>query len=260
MAPGFPARLERFGRVGSTQQIVAGWLAAGEPEVCVAVADEQQAGRGRHGRTWQAPPGAGLLLSAGFRPTGLPPDRAWRLGAIVALAMLDAAEEAASLRDGTLGLKWPNDLVAVGPEGALLKVAGVLGETSGAEGRIATAVVGIGVNVQWAATRFPPDLAGVMTSLSEVAGGRPVDRDLLLEAFLARLEPRYEALRSGRFDSGGWDERQRTTGRRLTVQVGDTSIAGVGDGVDPGTGALLLRGHRGTLAIDAGEVVSCRLA
>ena len=36
-----------------------------------------------------------------------------------------------------------------------------------------------------------------MTSLREVAGGRPIDRDALLEAFLGRLEARIEALRGG---------------------------------------------------------------
>ena len=64
----FLARRERFARVGSTNDVVRDWLAAGTPEVCLAVADEQTAGRGREGRTWVAPPGAALLLSLGFRP------------------------------------------------------------------------------------------------------------------------------------------------------------------------------------------------
>ena len=95
-APPFLAHLERFERVGSTNDVVRDWLAAGIEEVAIAVADEQSAGRGRGGRTWTAPPGAALLVSAGFRPGYLPPDRAWRLAAIVALAMADAAEDAAA--------------------------------------------------------------------------------------------------------------------------------------------------------------------
>ena len=70
------------------------------PEVCLAVADEQTEGRGRHGRTWTAPPGAALLGSLGFRPTWLAPDRAWRLAAVVALAMCDAAEDVAGSPPG----------------------------------------------------------------------------------------------------------------------------------------------------------------
>ena len=58
------------------------WLADGTPEVCLAIADEQTAGRGREGRAWVAPDGAALLLSLGFRPTWLEPERVWRLAAV----------------------------------------------------------------------------------------------------------------------------------------------------------------------------------
>src|SRR5262245_44648743 len=105
------SRVERFDTVGSTNDVVRGWLADGVPEVAVAVADEQSTGRGRHGRQWTAPAGAALLLTCGFRPAWLEPDRAWRLGATVALAMADAAEDAAGLPVGSIRLKWPNDLV-----------------------------------------------------------------------------------------------------------------------------------------------------
>jgi hypothetical protein len=93
-----------------------------------------------------------------------------------------------------------------------------------------------------------------------VAGGRPVDRDALLGGFLDRLAPRLEALRGGRFDAGGWAERQRTTGRGLTIDLGGRAIEGTGEGVDPGTGALLVRIGAEIVAVDAGEVVRCRVA
>ena len=88
-------RQERFASVGSTNDVVRSWLAAGEPEICLAVADEQTAGRGRNGRIWTAPAGVGLLLSLGFRPNWLAPDRVWRLAATVSLAMAHASEEVA---------------------------------------------------------------------------------------------------------------------------------------------------------------------
>lgn len=248
------------------------WLTAGEREVAIAVADVQTAGRGRHGRGWQAPPGAALLLSCGFRPAGsLAPIHGWRLAATVALAMLDAAEAAAGLKDDTLWLKWPNDIVAmpgaaagqpiaVGRGPQALKVAGVLGEVALTDGRIESAVVGIGVNADWSATEFPANLAMTMTSLRELAGGRPIDRDVLLEEFLARLEPRYLALRAGRFDVGGWSRRQVTTNRQVEVDLGDGSLVGVATGVEPSSGALLVEAGGRIEAIDSGEVVRCRLA
>ena len=84
------SRYERFDVVPSTNDVVAGWLREGTPEVCVAISDVQTQGRGRADRSWQAPPGAALLASVGFRPTWLAPEHAWRLGAIITLTMAEA--------------------------------------------------------------------------------------------------------------------------------------------------------------------------
>lgn len=256
----FPAKIEHFRAVDSTQRVVREWLEAGEPEVCVAVADHQTAGRGRQGREWIAPAGSALLLSAGFRPQGLLPRHGWRLAAIVALAMRDAAEEVCGLRDGTIWLKWPNDLVAVVEHRGVVKVAGVLGESVSGPRRVQSAVVGIGVNGNWQAADFPWLLAATMTSLRHLSGNRPIDHAALLDAFLARLEPRYEALNAGRFDAAGWSVTQVTTGRQVVVEVGGESILGMGTGVDPESGALLLSPDgKSELTVDSGEVTRCRV-
>lgn len=248
-------RQERFASVGSTNDVVRGWLSAGEPEICLAIADEQTAGRGRNGRTWTAPPGAGLLLSLGFRPTWLAPDRVWRLAATVSLAMADAAEEAAGLPDRCVRLKWPNDLViavdaggrALDPQGvdaaiegaSVRKLGGVLGETDGLGSDDPQVVVGIGLNGDWPAADFPAELDGIMTSLRAAAGDRPLDPALLLDAFTSRLETRIEALHGGRFDVADWVERQVITGRRIELVAPDgTAETVVARGVDAASGAL----------------------
>ncbi len=254
----FVSRLERFVEVDSTQRIVAGWLVAGAPEVAVATADIQTAGRGRTGRRWQAPSGTALLMTGGFRPRGLPLAQAWRIAAIASLALVEAAE-AQGFKDGMIGLKWPNDLIADGPNGEPLKLAGVLGEVAAADdGTVATCLVGLGINVDWPAVAFPRELAPTMTSLRELAH-RPVDRDAVLEGFLDRLEPRYEALMAGRFDSAGWTGRQRTTGRLVTLQVGDEVVEGTGAGVDPLSGALALEVGGSIRHFDSAEVLRCRI-
>ncbi len=232
-------RTGHFASVGSTNDIVRSWLAAGEPEVCLATADEQTAGRGRHGRTWVAPPGSALLASLGFRPTWLAPDRMWRLPATVALAMCDAAEDVGGLRQGAIRLKWPNDLVieVVGPNATLApgldvrdaldrlggpldlrKLAGVLGETDGLGTDDPRVIVGIGINADWAAADFPHGLRSSMTSLREAAGGRPIELGSLLGAFRDDLEARILALRAGFFDLATWAERQVTTGRLVVLE------------------------------------------
>ena len=196
-----------------------------------------------------------MSLSLGFRPTWLAPDRVWRLAATVSLAMADAAEEAAGLPDRSVRLKWPNDLViavdtsgrALDPQGleadlagaSVRKLGGVLGETDGLGTDDPWVVVGIGLNVDWAAADFPADLAPTMTSLRAAAGERPLDPAMLLDAFTSRLETRIEALHGGRFDVADWVERQVTNGRRIDLVAPDgTTETVLARGVDGASGAL----------------------
>lgn len=256
----FLARREQFTVVGSTNDVVRGWLADGTPEVCLAVADEQTAGRGREGRTWQAPPGAALLLSLGFRPAWIAAAQVWRLAAVVSLAMADAAEAIAGLPDGTIRLKWPNDLVI--ESDGVRKLAGVLGETDGLGGPDPRAVIGLGLNTNWAAADFPPDLAPTMTSLLETSGS-PVDHGALLDGFLARLETGIEALRHRRFDETAWAERQITTGRDVELIAPDGAVTTVQAlGVDAMTGALIVAdpdAPNGERQLVVGEIRHVRL-
>lgn len=259
----FPAHLEQFDRVGSTNDVVRDWLAAGHQEVCLAVAREQTAGRGRSGRTWIAPPDAALLLSLGFRPTWLAPDRAWQLAAIVSLAMADAADAIAGLAGGTIRLKWPNDLVVDGEDGLPRKLGGVLGETDGLGTADPRVVVGIGLNADWPETDFPPDLAGSITSLRALAGSPSFDATQLLAVFIDRLGVGYAALRAGSFDGAAWAGRQLTTGRTIRLETADGTEEVRALGVDASSGALMIadpKARGGERRVMVGEVTRVRLA
>ncbi len=261
----FLARREHLARVGSTNDVVRDWLAAGTPEVCLLVADEQTAGRGRGGRVWVAPPDAALLVSLGFRPGWLAPSKVWRLAAVASLAMAEAAETTAGLPAGTVRLKWPNDLVIAmgdgsGP-GGIRKIGGVLGETTGLGTADPRAVIGLGVNADWAATDFPADIAATMTSLRELTGRR-IERVDLLTVFEAYLEPRIGTLRSGRFDGAAWTARQVTTGREVRLETAQGIETVRATGVDPVTGALVVADPRATTRdrhVLVGEVTHVRL-
>ena len=270
----FFSRREHIRRLGSTNDLVAAWLAEGTPEVCFATAEEQTHGRGREGRTWQAPLGTSLLLSLGFRPGWLAPERTWQLAAVVPLAMADAAEEVAGLARGVIRLKWPNDLVVQvdppastsdgprePPHPAIRKLGGVLGETSGLGTDDPRAVIGIGVNADWERDDFPAELAEGMTSLRDESGGRPVDRVPLLDAFLDRLQAAVEGLRNGRFALSDWQQRQVTTGRLVDLLYpAGHRVTVVATGVDPSSGGLIVEEANAQRVIHSAEILHVRLA
>jgi BirA family biotin operon repressor/biotin-[acetyl-CoA-carboxylase] ligase len=218
----------------------------------------QTAGRGRLDRSWQDRPGSALLVSAGFRPTSVAAAHGWRLPAIASIAMVGAAASLLGPTADRLALKWPNDIVAL-HHGHLRKVAGVLTETSLQGDRLATAIVGLGVNVDWPRDDYPAELAETMWSLSEASGRRRIDRDALLEAWLERLAPLYEELLAGHFDALRWADAQITTGAAVEVETGTGSVRGVAVGVDRDSGALLVRTGAGEplSAIDVGDVLRC---
>jgi BirA family transcriptional regulator, biotin operon repressor / biotin---[acetyl-CoA-carboxylase] ligase len=257
------SRLEQFASVGSTNDVVAGWLRDGTPEVCLAVADEQTAGRGRNGRTWTAPSGAALLCSLGFRPTYLEPAVQWRLAAIASIAMAESAEAVAGLAPGTIRLKWPNDLVVAGTAGHVRKLAGVLGETHGAGTDDPQAIIGVGANTDWDPRAFPPGLAGDMTSLREQAPDQDATTVRLLDAFTTTLEPLVVALRAGAFPSDAWRDRQLTNGTVVRLERPDgTSETVRAVDVDAASGALVIEsllGERPARAITVGEIRHLRL-
>jgi BirA family biotin operon repressor/biotin-[acetyl-CoA-carboxylase] ligase len=253
--------LERFETVASTQTVVRGWLDEGVDEVCVAVADRQSQGRGRLDRVWQDQAGRSLLVSAGFRPTALPAGQAWRVPAIASIAMIGAATSLLGPTADRLVLKWPNDIVAV-HHGGLRKVAGVLTQGVPDGASMSSLVVGLGVNVDWAAAEFPPDLAGSMWSLSEASGRRRIDREALLTAWLARLGPMYEALLAGDFDGLRWADAQITTGAEVEVATGAETVVGTAVGVDHDSGSLLIRVGAGIplRTVSYGDVVRCEVS
>jgi BirA family biotin operon repressor/biotin-[acetyl-CoA-carboxylase] ligase len=217
--------------VGSTNDELKRLAEAGAPEGTLAIADEQTAGRGRLERSWLAPPGSSLLMSLLFRPTFLPPARIQQLTMICALALADAVAEVTGVE---VDLKWPNDIQLSGK-----KLAGILTELGfDAALRPAWAVVGTGLNVNLDFAGLP-QLVDMATSLS-LTLGRLVPRLPLLRAYLASLEARYDALRTGATAHHEWADRLATLGKSVTITTASGEHAGVAEAVDD-TGALLLR-------------------
>lgn len=216
---------------GSTNADLLALARTGAPEGSVLVADHQTAGRGRLGRTWEAPPGSSLLVSVLTRPND--PPRSLPVDALhlVSTALGVAASEALSdLTGSEVRLKWPNDLVAEGEAGTR-KLSGILAESIVEGDRVTALVVGIGINVNWPAA-IPSDLADIATAANHLAG-HDLDRADVLVATLERFSRCYATLgtASGQADLlDRYRARSATLGRRVRVELANETI--VGDAVD----------------------------
>jgi len=238
--------IEFHASIGSTNDRARQALREPGGEGVAVVADEQLAGRGRRGRTWLSPPGANLMVSVGLLPN-VDAALGGQLGAAAALAIRDAC--ASAIPEVPLAVRWPNDVV----DATGRKVAGLLVEAALEGGRLASAVIGVGINTNWRRADMPDAIRETATSLCELAG-TTVDRVELLSRVLGALDAEVALLERGispvpRLRTVSW-----LNGREVEVDLGGRSLTGrvVGLGDD---GSLLLEHEGATERLTVGEVV-----
>jgi BirA family transcriptional regulator, biotin operon repressor / biotin---[acetyl-CoA-carboxylase] ligase len=213
-------------RVDSTQRVAFALAADGALDGTVVVADVQTAGRGRHGRVWEATSGTSLLASIVRRPR-LPVARWPLLSLVTAVAVAEALEQTAGL---PTRLKWPNDVLA-----GDRKLAGIL-----LESRLWPApVVVIGVGINLSQRRFAGPLASRATSVF-LETGRVLDRDTALPAVVSALGAWH-----GRLETEGF-ERARARWLALNDTLGRVVE------VDGTVGTAVDLDHDGALVLDTG--------
>jgi BirA family transcriptional regulator, biotin operon repressor / biotin---[acetyl-CoA-carboxylase] ligase len=240
----FAGKLQFSAVTGSTNTDAMLAARAGAPHGSVFFADEQNAGRGRGDHAWHSPAGEGLYVSVLFRPR-LSLSRLAFLPFAAGLAAAHAIRETAGL---AVDLRWPNDLL-VGPR----KVGGLLVESSTEGGKLAFAVVGVGVNVHQRS--FDPALSTPGTSL-DVETGRSNPRQALLIALLKALALEAAALQ----DRENVEEILRRVeaastwilGRRVVVH-GPQACAGVTAGLDA-NGFLRVETPTGLVTVQTGGI------
>ncbi|MGH8823258.1 MAG: biotin--[acetyl-CoA-carboxylase] ligase [Jiangellaceae bacterium] len=230
---------------GSTNADVAAAARAGAAEGLVIAADHQTAGRGRLGRTWSSPRGAGLAVSALLRPSGVPAHR-WPW--IPLLAGVVVVEALRTIPGVDTVLKWPNDVLLGGA-----KLAGILVERVEG-GESPAAVVGIGLNIS-AAPQGATSLAA--------GSGSEVDPEAVLATLVDCLSSRYEAWVGQGGNPAPWlGAAYRavcdTLGREVRVDLpGDATIEGRAVDIDA-AGRLVLRTPTGDAVVGAGDIVHLR--
>jgi BirA family biotin operon repressor/biotin-[acetyl-CoA-carboxylase] ligase len=240
-----------FSTIGSTNDVASTLADAGEHEGAVVIADTQTAGRGRRGRAWFSPRGAGLYVSVILAPARAVRDggRATALLTLTAgVALAEAVEQVTGLAPD---IKWPNDLLVGRRKLAGILAEGVAARTS--DPGINAVVLGYGLNVSPAA--YPPDLGDRVTSL-ESELGRPIDRAELCARSLESLARRYDDLLDAEYDVilDAWRERSPgSRGARVSWDTPSGPKSGMTIGVDD-VGALLVRVGERTERVVAGEI------
>jgi BirA family biotin operon repressor/biotin-[acetyl-CoA-carboxylase] ligase len=131
-------RVELLDSTTSTLDVAHRIAAQGAPSGTLVIANEQTAGRGRSGKSWQSSSGAGLWLTLIERPVD-----SSGLGVLSLRVGLAAAEALDRFAPEPIRMKWPNDLYI-----DRAKLAGILVEARWREQAVEWVAIGIGVNVK----------------------------------------------------------------------------------------------------------------
>lgn len=224
--------------------------AQGAPEGTVVVAESQNQGRGRRGRTWFSPAGRNIYTSIVLRPI-LSPAQAPQITLMTGVAVAKTLVRFASLE---AKIKWPNDILIHGK-----KIAGILTEVSTDMDMVDHVVVGIGINVNISAQEMPKDIQQTATSV-RMATGMHHCRVALLCALLDQFERSYNRLKSSGFPAimAQWRRMSDIIGQPVYVDVMDKRYQGVVATVDDDGVLILKDASGGTHRIFSGDVTRLR--
>ncbi len=219
--------------------------ATGRLAVCLA--GHQSAGRGRNGKSWHSPAGAGLLLSVS-RTAPKPPDGSLALALGVAIA-----EGLETFISDRVELKWPNDLVAQDR-----KLGGILIETSMQGGTESRVVAGLGVNIHVSEEQrelVTRERGMHPVGLSELDSRKALEPNVLAAAMITAMAGVLESHPVDGFGrwTDDWNRRDWLAGKRIEVRSGANTHVGTAGGVDS-SGALLLRESGGERRILSAEI------
>ncbi|MDA0707268.1 MAG: biotin--[acetyl-CoA-carboxylase] ligase [Proteobacteria bacterium] len=242
-------QIEWFASIASTNTYLLGQPPPPAGRCRIAIADHQTAGRGRHFRRWVSPPGSGLCLSFAYTFSEAPRQMpsltlAIGVGITTVLKGLGAAG---------VGLKWPNDIVAL--DG---KMGGILTEVHGSRDGGVTVVTGIGLNVSLptgAADEIESDWARLPVDLKSVVDTVPAPEVIVVAIVegLCGAMHKFATLGFSGF-AADWAEHDWLRDREVTVDLPDRQITGVAAGVDT-DGALLIDTGKEITRVISGSIV-----
>lgn len=228
-ARGVVSRTDVLLTVDSTNRFVADLddtLEAGKAQLCVA--ELQNAGRGRRGRSWLAPFGAGICMSAGWRFTDPPPTFS-ALSLAVGVAVVRALRR---LGASDVGLKWPNDVMWKGR-----KLGGILVEMRGESAGPAQVVIGIGLNVRMPTVirlLLAEQQAALIADIYEIMRENTPNRNAIVGAIASELIDMLPVFAREGFAPfhAAWQHLDALAAAPVKVINGAQTTLGVARGVD----------------------------
>lgn len=170
-----------FDTIDSTNTKAQELAEKGYPSGTLVVADKQESGKGRRGRSWVSPSGTGIFMTLMIKPD-INPNNASMLTLVAALAV---AKAITSVTGEEALIKWPNDIVVNGK-----KVCGILTEMNAQFDYINNIVVGIGINVH--NESFPEEISQMASSLMIEAGGKRFHRAQIIAETMSYFEQYYD--------------------------------------------------------------------
>lgn len=170
-----------FDTIDSTNTKAQELAEKGYPSGTLVVADKQESGKGRRGRSWVSPSGTGIFMTLMIKPD-INPNNASMLTLVAALAV---AKAITSVTGEEAMIKWPNDIVVNGK-----KVCGILTEMNAQFDYINHIVVGIGINVH--NESFPEEISRMASSLMIEAGGKRFHRAQIIAETMSYFEQYYD--------------------------------------------------------------------
>ena len=228
----------RFDSIESTNKYCEALDLAQVEDLTCYWALEQTSGIGQRGNHWHSAAGENLTFSLVLHPCTLPAARQFKLTQALSLALVDFLSTFNFQR--SVSIKWPNDIYVDGK-----KICGTLASTRLQGNVIASAICGIGLNVN---EQVFPDWIPHPTSLSLLTGQK-YDLEPQLRQLLACIEKRYNDLKSGIDPEREYLAYLLNLNVRARYIYNKEDIAATITGIDP-HGRLLL-------TTDDGRNISC---
>lgn len=212
------------------------------------ICDNQTAGKGRLGRSWQAEKNTGIYMSMVIYPDIMPGEIP-QITLATGIAVMRAINNVTGLKTQ---IKWPNDIIINGK-----KLAGILAEMSAEMEKVNYVVIGIGINVN--IESFEGELKEKATSLY-IETGKRCKRSLIINEFVKEFEICYNEFCKNGFAPfvKEYNENCANVGKLVKTIGSRTSIEGISKGVNE-KGEILIETENGITAVMAGEV-SIRLS